>query len=131
MEAAMNPPIRRTPSPPEPVDVSNPQWIARAWQWVFDRLSHLDECLDDTKDSQTELRAEITAWMASSKDDRISITDRLREHLEEHEQLENTLKARRSVWKQQWSWLKEIARLATSTATLGVAAYVLKQLGVI
>lgn len=128
MEAAMN--QRRIPTPPEPVDVSNPQWVARAWQWVFDRLQHLDECMDEVKDSQRDQAAALTASITAGKDGDKGLNAAIEEHLEFHKLIDTTEKAKRSVWKFQGATISTIIRIIGDVVALGGGLLILRALGV-
>lgn len=125
----------RLPPPTDPARTATEQWI-------IDALLHLDECLDehkregkqDTKvlqDAQMELRAEVTAWMATATASDSSLIKRIEAHELEHRQIEELHKAKHSVWKMQLSWLNDAFRLATSGGVLLVFGAAAKMLGIL
>lgn len=119
---------RPTPRPPEPVDVENPQWIARAWQWVFDQLSHLDECVDGVKETQNEYHAEVTAMMAAKEADHQLFEAKLEKHEAEHKAIEERQKAKASVWKLQGKWAVWLFEKATQGSVIGFVVYILSRI---
>src|SRR5690606_6720418 len=100
--------------PPEPVDVESPQWVARAWQWVFDQLRHVDECVDEMKQTQTEFHAEVNALMSAKMTDHATILEMIERHEAEHKAIEQAKKAREGVWRFQASALNEALRLGSN-----------------
>lgn len=127
---AMNSPNRHIPSPPEPVDVNNSQWVARAWQWTFDRLIHLDECLDEAKDSQRDMQAALTASITAGKDGDKTLNQLISEHLDFHKLMDTTQSARKSVWRGQGAAVSNAIRVITDLIGLGGGVLLLKALGV-
>lgn len=130
MEAAVNP-IRRIPSPPEPVDVSSPQWVARAWQWVFDRLEHLDECMDGVKAESTDTRASLEAWMTTGRESDEDIATKWREHVDWHKRGEAAAAGRSGAFRQVRDLGETAFRYGTNGAVLAAFLFILKQIGVI
>lgn len=131
MVAVVNYPGRRLPQPPEPVDVVNQQWVSRAWQWVFDYLRHLDECLDDAKAAQRDLGATIDAALTARNEREKDFTFALAEHQRAHDEMDKVHKAQRSVWRTQWEWFREALKIGTSGAVFAIVAGALKLAGLL
>jgi hypothetical protein len=104
--------MKRTVRPPEPVDVGNPQWIARAWQWVFDQLVHLDGCIDSLRAETTEKDATMFSMIAAGKDMDGTLADQIEAHQKFHDLMEAGHKAQRSQVQQAWLIAKDGARAA-------------------
>jgi hypothetical protein len=123
--------MRRTVRPPEPVDVSNPQWVARAWQWVFDQLQHIDECVDTMKDSHTEFKAEVFSLIAAGKVVDGSLEERIDDHQAFHDQMDVAHKAKRSQLSQAWNVARDGARAGYDVGKFVLAIGVGKAIGIL
>jgi hypothetical protein len=127
----MNPRIRPSYRLPEPVDVNNPTWQGRTWQLVVDALNHIDECLDEWKRQIEEQRVEQSTWMTAARESDRDLDGRLSIHLREHDLINHTVKARRSVWGFQWNTLREVGKVLSSGLIMGAVAVSAKWLGLI
>lgn len=127
----MNPPARRTPQPPQPVEPENPTWRVMFFQWLIDRVTHLDECMDETKDSVKEQHIELSAWMQASKESDANIMERVAKHISEHDVIDQTQAAKRSVWKMQGGFLRDLLKFATEGTVIAGLLAMLKYAGII
>lgn len=120
--------MRRPVSPPpEPVDVENVKWQSRAWQWLFDTVVHMHECMDAVKDAQTEFQAEVNARITAATDTDGTLRDQIRAHQEFHNTMEAVAKAEQA---QRNRWLSPFKKLIDEAPKLLVALTVLVSGGV-
>lgn len=124
-------PRRYTPQPPQPVEPNDPIWVARFYQWLIDRINHLTECQDDVKDELKEQRVEVSAWMLAAKESDASILARVQSHVEEHNLIDQTQLARKSVWKMQGGILRDVLKFATEGTVIAALLGLMKYLGVL
>jgi hypothetical protein len=123
--------MKRTVRPPEPVDVGNPQWIARAWQWVFDQLIHLDGCIDSLRNETTEKDATMFSMIAAGKDRDGTLAEQIDAHQKFHDLMDAGHKAKRSQLSQAWSVARDGARAGYDVGKFVLAIGVGKALGIL
>lgn len=128
MEAVVNPLRRPNTGPPQPVDPSNPVWMAMFYQWLIDKVMHLDDCMDATQEAHRETQAELAAWMGVSRDSHDDLSTQIENHLKMHNLIDQTKQAKRSVWIFQWETIKEVGKIASSGTVIAIVFYVLNQL---
>lgn len=123
----MNQPRKYIPRLPEPVDPGNPTWVARAWQYVGDRLHHQDTCIDDLKERFQELEATLSAWMTAAATSDKDLGELIEEHRKFHEAIERDDATKRSVWKSQADFLTNTLKFVTQGTVIGIIILVLNK----
>ena len=120
---------------PEPVDVNDPVWRARAWQKCFDALDHLDECIDSVRDQVRENHAEVTASITALTATGDAVHAGFQSALDAHEAVHRELVARKAGSKHllglQFDVVKHGAKFCGGIVQLGLPVALLKLLGVI
>jgi hypothetical protein len=118
-----------------PIRVPPPPAGSLVEQWIIDALMHVDDCLDelkrDTKNSLSELKAEVSANAVLGHSQDQDLLQQIETHKRFHETMDRVEATRRGVWQQIWTGSREAFRLLTSGAVITVVAWILKQMGVI
>jgi hypothetical protein len=126
---------RPRPRPPEPVDIGNERWVARAWQWVFDSLIHLDDCVDEAKNTQNEFHAEMTASLealkANKQAEHSALATAFEAHIQVHKQEASVRDGRSRTITTQVQWIKETVKAGAEVIKFAVALGALRLLGIL
>lgn len=124
---------RPRPRPPEPVDIDSQRWVARAWQWVFDCLIHLDECVDEAKRTQNEFHAEMTASLetikASKQADHHDLEAAFEAHVRVHENEAAQRDGRTQTLSTQVQWIRDGGKAAIEVIKFVIAVGALRFVG--